>query len=126
MVLFAQLEISRRRSRAKHGTDHLGNPYQPVGDEHVGSGFVTKEVWAQFVRGHRAAGRPAEILAILAERAAGGSGAVIGRRGGRPSATGCGTGGIKAGFSPRITRWCRCVETSFENPGLSERARREA
>ena len=42
--------------------DHLGNSYQPVGQEHLSSGFMTKADWEKFTRAVKPSGKAAEFL----------------------------------------------------------------
>ena len=48
LVLSASLENFSPPQEGERWSDHLGNSYQPVGREHLSSGFVTAAVWRQF------------------------------------------------------------------------------
>ena len=124
MTLYAQLQVYSPPSPGDSWVDHLGGLYQPVGDHHIGSGYVTREMWTQFGNAIKKPGNPPEILAfsqngqpveiVLATAAA--------------SELFCGwlrTSGIKAGFLTEDHEVTPLREMTFENPGLSERARNE-
>ena len=106
--------------------DQHGNFYQPVGGDHVSSAFTAKEVWMKFIVSatpKRSAdsvefmkfsenGVPAEIVLASAEE----------------SNTFCNWlrwGGVKGGYLTGDDEVIAMREASFENPGLSERARRD-
>ncbi len=104
--------------------DHLGNSYQPVGLEHVSSGFMTKSAWGNFARAtkHPATtveflkfsqnGQPVEVVLSSAKDA-------------NAYCDWFRDGGSKAGYLTAEHEVVAVLESSFENPGLSERARRE-
>ena len=48
MVYFASLENFSPPQAGDPWEDHLGNSYQPNGQEHVGAGLVCRDVWEQF------------------------------------------------------------------------------
>jgi eukaryotic-like serine/threonine-protein kinase len=124
MTLHGQLQVFSPPQSGDPWVDHNGGLYQPVDDHHVGSGFVTKEVWA---RGEKAAkfpqgqseiikssrnGQPVEI--VLATQ--------------RASDAFCGwlkNSGIKAGYLTEDHEVVPLREPSFEDPGMSERARKD-
>ena len=104
--------------------DHLGNRYQPVGSEHLGSGFVEKRIWEQF---SGPAKRPANSVEFLKYTQNGKPVEVV-----LASSSEAGLfcdwfrqGCIKAGFLNVDHEVLALQESSFENPGLSERARSE-
>jgi hypothetical protein len=124
LVLFASLENFSPPQAGDKWEDHLGNSYQPVGDEHVSSGFVGKEDWAQFVE---SAARPAEASEFLSVTQNGVPAEVALSSAGEAAAY-CEwfrQGGLKTGFLTEDHEVVAAMETSFENPGLSERARRD-
>ncbi len=104
--------------------DHLGNLYQPSGSEHVGSRFVTKSAWSRYATAAKRPGNAAEFLSFS--------------QNGRPGEVALAPASETAGFS----EWFRqeaimagyltedhevlpIQESSFENPGLSQRSRRD-
>jgi eukaryotic-like serine/threonine-protein kinase len=48
LALFASLEVFSPPEPGESWVDHLGNFYQPVGQDHESSSFVTKGMWSQF------------------------------------------------------------------------------
>lgn len=97
--------------------DHLGNSYQPVGAEHLSSGFVKREHWAQFAPDAGGEflkvsqnGQPVEVA--LASPIEAGAYCEWFRQ-----------GGLKTGFLTEDHEVVPLLESSFEDPGLSEKAR---
>ncbi len=104
--------------------DHLGNSYQPVGQEHISSGFMTKADWEKFAR---AAKRPATAAEFL-KFSQNGQPVDVALTSANEVAAFCDwfrDGGIKAGFLTDEHEVMPVMESSFENPALSERARSE-
>jgi len=122
--LFAELQIFEPPKTGEQWSDHLGNVYQPVGDEHESSGFIRKRDWEIYAREMKRPKEAAEFLPFSEN--------------GSPMELALATAseakgycrwfqeaGMKAG---RLTEEYEVVvnqESSFENPGLSERARRD-
>jgi serine/threonine protein kinase/formylglycine-generating enzyme required for sulfatase activity len=106
-------------------TDHLGNLYIPVGEMHESSGFMTKEVWMQFVEATKIPvdaaeflkfsqnGLPTEVVLATDKMA-------------REFCVWFRDNGYRAGFLTDDHEVRPIVETSFENADLSERARRDS
>ncbi|MEO7098563.1 MAG: SUMF1/EgtB/PvdO family nonheme iron enzyme [Luteolibacter sp.] len=104
--------------------DHLGNSYQPVGGEHVSSSFISKSVWSQFVKSAKRSpdtveslkfsqnGVETEIVLSTPEEA-------------NVFCNWFRSGAIKAGYLTEDHEVIAMREASFENAGLSERARNE-
>ena len=128
MALSGELQVFCPPQAGEPWVDHLGMPYQVVADHHVGTGFVTRDVWTQFAKATKLADSATEILS----------------RGqpGRPAAQSqdvvlasadaalafCGwlrTGGVKAGFLTEDHEVRPERDPALVIPGLSERARRE-
>ena len=124
MVLYSQLQVFSPPQVGNPWVDHLGALYQPVDDHHIGSGYISKAGWAQFEKvvkpsegqmeslGFSQNGEPVEV-ALASESA---------------TAKFCGwlrTSGIKAGYLTEDHEVKALRDGSFENPGLSERARRD-
>jgi serine/threonine protein kinase len=124
MVLSAQLQVFAPPQPGEIWTDHLGNRYLPVDDHHVRSGQVTRAEWALFQKETRTKDESSEILSLLKD--------------GQPVELALTTtaaadafcawlraGGIKKGY---LTEDCEVSATrleNFDNPGMSERARRD-
>jgi serine/threonine protein kinase len=124
MTLYGELKVFSPPRSGEAWTDHLGALYQPEGPHHVGSGFVTREMWQRGVKegklpegqaeilGFSENGKPVEVV-VASEGAA---------------AAFCAwfrTSGIKAGFLTENHEVKPVREASFEHPGLSGRARRD-
>lgn len=124
MTLYGQLQVFSPPQPGESWVDHLGSPYQPVDRHHVGSGYVTKDMWAQCeaqaklpegqveILGFSQNGQPVDV--VLATAGAADAYCKWFR-----------TSGIKAGFLTEDHEVTAQRELTFENPGLSERARRD-
>ncbi len=104
--------------------DHLGITYLPQGDGHVSSGFVKKQIWMDFLKSSKRSpkgveyitvsenGKPSEIVVASQPEIIAFSDWVR-------------TGGIRDGYLTQDHEVAAVAERSFEDPKLSERARRE-
>ena len=122
--LHASLENFTPPLEGEKWVDHLRNSYQPVGSEHVSSGFLKKSVWLEFAAstGHPAEatefleisqnGRPVEVVLCSPEDAA-------------AFCRWFRSGGVREGYLTNDHEVLPLRETSFEDPGRSERARNE-
>lgn len=104
--------------------DHLGLTYLPVGDKHVSSRYISKNIWRDFLESSKRPqktvefiqisenGKPAEI--VLAQQ---------------PDIIAfidwVSASGTQEGFLTKDNEVTAEVDRSFENPRLSQRARRE-
>ena len=124
LVLFASLENFSPPKPGAKWNDHLGNSYQPVADKHVGAGPVDKALWSQFAEATSRPGNAAEFIGILNHK--------------RPVEIVLSSPGeahafcewfqdaaLKAGFLTEDEEALPLWEDAFENPGLSEIARRD-
>ncbi len=64
MVLSGELKVFSPPLPGEAWVDHLGNPYQPVENHHISSGFVTRANWDLFMESAGATAEPAETLAF--------------------------------------------------------------
>jgi len=102
--------------------DHFGNTYQPVGGEHLSSGYMPKWVWAQFLK---AVKRPPDTLESV-KFSRNGTESEIALASADDANAFCNwfrNGGNRAGYLTEDHEVFAIRETSFDNPGLSERAR---
>ena len=125
LVLFASLENFSPPQPGEKWNDHLGNAYQPVDNTHVAANFVTRALWSQFAEatkrpphavefiGTSPNGRPVEIALTSPSEAS-------------AFCEWFQDGALKAGFLTEDNEVLPQWESSFENPGLSETARRDA
>ena len=123
MALSGELKVFSPPQPGEAWVDHLGNPYQPVEDHHLASGFVSSADWERFRESAGAAAEPAEPLAfsqnglpveiILTTDAA----AKVFAEWMRKS-------GIDAGFLTENHEVQARREFTFEHKGLSESARK--
>ncbi|MES2440602.1 MAG: SUMF1/EgtB/PvdO family nonheme iron enzyme [Verrucomicrobiota bacterium] len=105
-------------------SDHLGNSYLPVGEKHESSGFMTKAVWKQFAEESKRPGDAAEFLPFSQN----GQPVEVALTTEKEANVFCAwfrNGGYKAGFLTENHEVFPLLENSFENPALSERARRD-
>ena len=104
--------------------DHLGNSYQPAGQEHISSGFMNKMDWEKFAHSAKRPATAAEFLKFSQN----GQPVDVALTSANEAAAFCDwfrDGGIKAGFLTDEHEVIPVMESSFENPALSERARSE-
>jgi serine/threonine protein kinase len=124
LVISARLEVFSPPQPGEKWEDHFGNAYQPVGAEHVSSGFVTKAVWSQFATATKRQennvdslkfsqnGKPVDI--VLASP--------------KDATAFCEwfrAGAYKSGYLIDSHEVLPQLDSSFENPGLSARARKD-
>ena len=124
LVIFRQLLVFAPPQVGEAWEDHLGYVYQPVGEEHLGSGYVTEAVWKQFLEVSKRAGDTVEFLPFSQN----GVPVKIVLANEEDSIAFCDwlrVGGNQAGFLTEDHEALPSREVSFENPGLSERARSE-
>ena len=124
LVLPTQLEVFSPPQTGEKWQDHLGNSYQPVGGEHVSSGFMTKADWEKFARATKRSGKPVEFLKFSQN----GLPVEVVLTSAKEANAFCDwfrDGGYKAGFLTEDHEVVAVVENSFENSGRSERARAE-
>lgn len=103
--------------------DQLGNAYLPKGEAHESFGFMGRKDWEKFARATKVPaksvdfikitqnGKPAEVVLATAEQAA-------------AFCDWFRADGFDGGYLTKDHEAVPLMETSFENPGLSERARR--
>lgn len=124
MALSGQLQVYCPPLPGDAWVDHLGSSYQPVDDHHVGSGYVTRQDWSRFAEAAKQAGQTVETLKLPQD---GQSVDVVLTKADAADAF-CGwlrTGGIREGFLTEDHEVRPLRDVSFENPGLSARARRD-
>lgn len=124
MGFFGELQVYSPPNPGDSWVDHLGALYQPIDDHHVGSGYVTKEIWQQFAKATKLAdnaveilkfsqnGQPVEVVLAAAANADKFCGWML-------------TGGIEKGYLTQDHEVRALREETFEHPQLSERARRD-
>ncbi len=117
LIVGGALQVYSPPQTGEKWFDHFGNSYQPVGLEHLSSGWVNREDWTQFAPDNASEflkisqnGQPVEVvLASEAEAAA--------------YAEWFQQGGLKTGFLTEDHEVVPKIESSFENPALSAEAR---
>ncbi|MEX1048126.1 MAG: SUMF1/EgtB/PvdO family nonheme iron enzyme [Akkermansiaceae bacterium] len=124
LVLHVSLENFTPPLEGEKWVDHLRNSYQPVGSEHVSSGFLRKSVWLEFVAStdYPAAaaefleisqnGRPVEVV-LCAQEAA------------EAFCRWFRDGGVREGYLTGDHEVLPLRESAFKDPGLSAQARRK-
>lgn len=124
LALSALLENFTPPLEGEKWVDHLRNTYQPVGSEHVSSGFLRKSVWSGFAAHAKL---PAEATKFLE----------ISQNGKPVEVVLCSQaeaeafcrwfreGGVAEGYLTNDHEVLPQLEVSFEDPKLSERARNE-
>jgi serine/threonine protein kinase len=123
-VVGGVMEIYSPPRPGESWADQFGNLYQPSAGEHLGSGFVKKGDWDQYAR---AAKRPANAVEFLKFSQNGQPVDVVLAPANEMHAF-CAwfqKAGIKAGYLTEDHEISPLMESSFEDPGLSERARKD-
>lgn len=105
-------------------SDHLGIAYLPEGGEHVSSGFITKDVWMRFAAEAKYPADKAEFIGI-SENGKPVEVALVAPDGVEAFRKWFYNGGHSGGYLTSDHEVIPQLETSFENPAMSERARRE-
>ena len=123
-VLFGVLENWSPPYAGEPWNDHLGSSYQPVAGEHVSSEFMTRQHWMRFAR---AAERKRDGVEFLRFSQNGITNEIVLASAADANAF-CAwlrVTGIKAGYLTEDHEVLAAREESFDNPGLSARARRD-
>ncbi len=123
LVLFASLENFSPPQPGEKWNDHLGNSYQPAAGKHVGTGWVTKSLWSQFVEATTRPGKSVEFIRVSKN----GRTVEIALAAASEVAAFCEwfqDGAFKAGFLTEDDEVLPLWETALEIP-VSETARRD-
>ncbi len=122
--IFKVLEVFSPPQPGAVWLDHHGEAYQPVGEEHLGSGFVVDGLWKKFLAETQRSAAMVEFLNLPQN----GQAAKVVLCTADESAVFCKwlrSGAIKAGFLTEDYEVAPRFEQLFENPGLSARAQRD-
>lgn len=124
LVISASLENFSPPQVGDKWDDHLGNPYQPVDQKHVSSGFILKDSWTQYADFKK---RPTDVVEFLkiSQNGKPVEVALVSAAEAKKFCAWFEESGYKAGFLTEDHEIQPQMEASFENPGLSERARRD-
>lgn len=122
--LFAELEIYSPPRVAEPWKDHLGNIYQPLGDQHVSSGYVSIDDWQKFAKETKFNNKAVEFLNFSQ------NGKPVKIVLAKPDDMNLFCEWLREGaypaYLPDDYEVLPQVESTFENKGLSERARNES
>jgi eukaryotic-like serine/threonine-protein kinase len=117
LVVGGALQVYSPPQTGEKWYDHLGNPYQPVGLEHVSSGWVNREDWMQYAPENASEflkisqnGLSVEVVLATESEAAAYAGWFQ-------------QGGLKTGFLTQDHEVVPKMESSFDHPALSAEAR---
>ena len=124
MAFSAQLEVFCPPIPGESWADHLGAAYQAVDDHHVGTGYVTQEVWAQFAKATKLAKQAVETLRI-AQNGQEVDAVLTTADAANAFCEWLRTGAIYEGFLTENHEVQALRDMTLENPGLSKRARRD-
>ena len=124
MIIFGELLNFSPPVAGEKWEDHLGITYLPQGAGHISSGFVNKRVWMDFLKSSKRSPEGVEFITVSEN--------------GKPSeivlssqpemiafSDWVRTGGIRDGYLTPDHEVVAAAERSFEDPKLSDRARRE-
>lgn len=119
LIVGGALQVYSPPQTGEKWNDHLGNLYQPVGLEHLSSGWVNREDWTQFAPNHTSEfleisqnGQTREV--VMASRAEAAAYAEWFQQ-----------GGFKTGFLTEDHEVVPKMESSFDHPALSAEARQK-
>lgn len=122
MTLYGEMQVFSPPRSGESWVDQLGANYQPVGEHHVSSGYVTKHQWNRFAKNFGPQAKQAEILKFSQN----GQPVDVMLSSAEAADAYCRwlrTAGINAGFLTDEHEVTPVRELTFENPGISERAR---
>ena len=124
LLIFRQLQVFAPPQTGEAWEDHLGYVYQPVDEEHLGSGFVTEAVWRRFLEVSKRSAEAVEFLPfsqngvpvkiVLAPR--------------EEAIAFCDwlrVGANQAGFLTEDHEALPRLEKGFQHPAMSKRAKRD-
>ena len=124
MIIFGELLNFSPPISGEKWEDHQEITYLPQGDGHVSSGFVNKRVWMDFLKSSKRSPEGVEFITVSEN--------------GKPSEIVLSSqpemiafsdwvraGGIRDGYLTQDHEVAAAAERSFEDPKLSDRARRE-
>ena len=123
-VLQAALLYDKPPVAGEKWLDHLGGAYLPVGDEHVGADFPVKEAWQRYARETKRNPDDADFIAFSQN----GQAADIVLCKPADAQAYCRwirEQGVAGGYLTEDFEISPVIETGFESPALSERARRD-
>lgn len=104
--------------------DHLGNPFQPVDDDHESSGYVRRVNWKRYAEEAKRPANAAEFVSVSEN----GKPVEVALASSNEANAYCRwyrQAGIKAGFLTEDHEVVALQDSSFESPSLSPRARQD-
>jgi serine/threonine protein kinase len=122
MAISGQLKFFSPPVIGEAWVDHLGNPYQPVEDDHISSGFVSSADWKRFVESVRIPVDPSETLAFT-QNGQPVEIALVSKSAAADFCRWMRAEGIDAGFLTENHEFRAQRELTFEHPELSDSAR---
>ena len=124
MFIYGELPNFSPPNQGEKWMDHLGLTYLPEGDEHISSRFVSKRIWQDFLKSSKRSQKSVEFIEVSEN---GKKSEVV--LASQPEIIAFSdwvrAGGIRDGFLTTDNEVLGRIERSFDNPALSERARRE-
>ena len=124
MYLYGELQNFSPPDLGQKWKDHHGLTYLPEGEEHVSARFVSKHTWQDFLKFSK---RPSKSVEFIKISENGKKSEIV--LASQPEIIAfCDwirVGGIREGFLTRDNEVLARVDKSFNDPALSERARRE-
>ena len=124
MLVYGELQNFSPPVPGEKWEDHLGVTYLPEGDEHISSGYVGDKIWRDFLKSSKRPPNASEFITITEN--------------GKPEkivltsepeiiafCDWIRTGGIRDGFLTADNEVTALIDRSFDDPKMSDRARRE-
>ena len=122
-TIYLELKVFRPPEHGDAWLDHLGKSYQPVNEEHLGFGLVEEAQWTRFLQETKAPAGAAEIVSISQN----GEASRVVACSVASAELYCGwlrAGAFRAGYLTEDHEMVPVMESAFDSPDLSERARR--
>ncbi|MFK7852204.1 MAG: SUMF1/EgtB/PvdO family nonheme iron enzyme [Akkermansiaceae bacterium] len=124
MLIFGELQNFSPPEIGEKWEDHLNLSYLPVGEKHISSRYISKEIWQDFLESSK---RPKKTVEFLSTSENGEpSNIVLAQQPDIIAFTDwMRSNGIRQGYLTQDNEVVAQVERSFEHPKLSKRAKRE-
>jgi eukaryotic-like serine/threonine-protein kinase len=124
LLIFQELQNFSPPVSGEKWQDHLGMTYLPVGEKHLSTRYIPKSIWQEFLKFSK---RPQNSVEYLVVSESGENSHVVLAQ--QPDIIAfidwIRVNGIQQGFFTQDNEIAAEVDTSFDHPKLSERARRE-
>jgi len=122
-TIYRELQVFRPPEPGDAWLDHFGNSYQPVTEEHLGFGLVEEREWKAFMAETKRPAAEAEVVPV-SQNGEPGRVVVCPQAEAEAYCAWFRAGALKAGYLTEDHEAVAVMESAFDAPELSERARR--